>query len=974
MIRRAQATADDDRLRTLESVLGCLSVAVVALDCDARVVAVNSAFAHLHIHKGVCPAVGSAFVSFLRPEDHRLFDAALEAGAAGKPHARFVALSTGLCRLDISLTVWRDDYFIVEVIADPQPSPPPSSAERFADIPLRSIFDSSGTGLALVSLDGRWLRANGVICTLLGYSEAQLQATTFMALTHPDDLEVGKQLIDELKRGARPGATLHKRYIHRDGRVVWVRLTVGLVRDDQGQPTCFVSQLEDITENWQLRETLMGSELKFLTLAENSPNIIVRYDRNLLRTYVNPTFLLLTGMSYDESIGVSPAEDDRGYFNRLRHVVATGETAQFLDSWSLSDSRESVSCAVSLTAERSQSGEVIGVLALAHDITELRKQQVLEDARLGIFEKMASGASLEDTLALLVGYLQLALPSRSCRVQLAEPRGPESATHEGAAALAASSPAAGWSEPIIDKQGHVLGTFEVSQTPGSAPDESDIQRVRQTCHIAAIAIERWRSESLLRERERRYRDIFDHTLDMLCLLEMSPDACLRCVEVNPALLRALGKAHGDVIGESLASIFGRLSAQTIQALCERCIAAGRVVESDECMVLRHDVRQLHLTLVPVVDSARLAPQILVISRDITQLTRARQKELERQHDINTLVENSPDAVARLSAHGDVLYVNARLRTWLGGVGPELVGMPMDAVAPGNHQAQLFRELVAQVIHENKATEQEFRLSGLTTAPKVVLIHFVPELDGQRVVSVLAVGRDISKLRAAERRLAKSNAHLRDLSTRRETAREEERKLIAREIHDELGQHLTALRMGISLLRFQFGASTPELTPQVERLMALTDKTIQVVRDVSTSLRPSALNLGLVSGLEWLTSEFVTLTRVPCVLHLPSIPLMLPDTHVTAAFRIVQESLTNIARYAEATQVSVTLSPQETHWLLEVEDNGKGFDPEAVTRQTLGLAGMRERGVMLGGKVIIFSHPGHGTTVQAFIPMHKDTYS
>jgi PAS domain S-box-containing protein len=439
------------------------------------------------------------------------------------------------------------------------------------------------------------------------------------------------------------------------------------------------------------------------------------------------------------------------------------------------------------------------------------------------------------------------------------------------------------------------------------------------------------------------------------------------------LLRALGKAHGEVIDESLASIFGRLSAQKIQALCEQCTVVGRVIESDEGMVLRDEVRQLHLTLVPVADSARVAPRILVISRDITLLARARQKELERQHDINALVENSPDAIVRVSAHGQVLYVNAQLKKWVGGAWPELIGMPMDAVAPLNNQAQLFRELVAQVIQQNKATEQEFLLSGLKAAPKVVLIHFVPEVDGQRVVSVLAVGRDISKLRAAERRLANSNAQLRDLSTRRETAREEERKLIAREIHDELGQHLTALRMGISLLRFQFGASTPELTPQVERLMVLTDKTIQVVRDVSTSLRPSALNLGLVSGLEWLTTEFVTLTRVPCTLHLPSIPLTLPDTHITAAFRIVQESLTNIARYAEATQVSVTLSPQETHWLLEVQDNGKGFDPDAVGRKTLGLAGMRERGLMLGGKVIIFSHPGHGTTVQAFIPMHKDTY-
>ena len=159
---------------------------------------------------------------------------------------------------------------------------------------------------------------------------------------------------------------------------------------------------------------------------------------------------------------------------------------------------------------------------------------------MGIFEKMATGASLEETLALLVGYLQLALPHRSCAVQLVEPHGPESAPHEDFAAPAADSPAAGWSEPIIDKQGHVLGTFELSQSPGCAPDESDIQRVRQTCHIAAIAIERWRSASLLRERERRYRDIFDHTLDMLCLLEMTPDGCLRCVEVNPTLLRALG--------------------------------------------------------------------------------------------------------------------------------------------------------------------------------------------------------------------------------------------------------------------------------------------------------------------------------------------------------------------------------------------------------------------------------------------------
>ncbi|WP_226477282.1 PAS domain S-box protein [Pseudomonas sp. MWU16-30323] len=855
-----------------------------------------------------------------------------------------------------------------------EPAATVSAAEQVTHIQLKSIFDSSGTGLALVALDGRWLRANGVTCRLLGYSEAQLQATTFMALTHPDDREVGISLVEELKRGARPSATMHKRYLHRDGQVVWVRLTVGLVRDEEGQPSCFVSQLEDITENWQLRETLMGSELKFLSLAESSPNIIVRYDRNLLRTYVNPTFLLLTGSSFHDAIGVAPNEESADYLRQLRQVLATGNPAQFLNSWAVEQNGEWVTCVVSLTAERNNAGEVVGVLALAHDITQLRKHQDLEEARLHIFEKMASDAPLDETLGLLVGYLKLALPNRACSVMLLDPQTLTLTPCTGAGLRDEWPPTPGqyasWSEPIMDTQGRVLGAFVVTNPQGVLPDDSDIQRVRQTCHIAAIAIERWRSESLLKHRERRYRDIFDHTLDMLCLLEVTEVDRLRCVEVNPALLRALGKPHGDVIGQTLERVFDRLSAGKVQDLCQRCLAAGRAMESEDTVVLRDEVRNLHFTLIPVADPEGMGQRILVISRDITLSSKARQKELERQHDISALVENSPDAIVRVSAQGEVLYVNAQLKKWVGSAWPDLPGKSIGAMAPLNAQAQLFCELVAQVVNDNKAAEQEFMLAGLKGAPKVLLIHFVPEVDGRRVVSVLAVGRDISKLRAAERRLANSNAQLRDLSTRRETAREEERKLIAREIHDELGQHLTALRMGISLLRFQFGATTPELTPQVERLMALTDKTIQVVRDVSTSLRPSALNLGLVSGLEWLTTEFVDLTHTPCLLHLPLSPMTLPDAQITAAFRIVQESLTNIARYAQATQVSVTLAPQDGHWLLEVQDNGVGFEPDAVGRQTLGLAGMRERGLMLGGKVIIFSHPGQGTTVQAFIPMQE----
>ena len=202
---------------------------------------------------------------------------------------------------------------------------------------------------------------------------------------------------------------------------------------------------------------------------------------------------------------------------------------------------------------------------------------------------------------------------------------------------------------------------------------------------------------------------------------------------------------------------------------------------------------------------------------------------------------------------------------------------------------------------------------------------------------------------------------------RESAREEERKLIAQEIHDELGQHLTAIRMGTSLLRFQYGEQLPLLSEQVARLLSLIDQTVQVVRNISTSLRPSILNMGIAASLEWLTDTFKQQWAIACELHIHPEKVELDDASATAAFRIAQESLTNIARHAEATRVSVTFEQTASGWTLEITDNGKGFDQRGQPTTTLGLLGMRERGLTLGGTTSISSHIGSGTTVQLRVP-------
>jgi signal transduction histidine kinase len=233
-----------------------------------------------------------------------------------------------------------------------------------------------------------------------------------------------------------------------------------------------------------------------------------------------------------------------------------------------------------------------------------------------------------------------------------------------------------------------------------------------------------------------------------------------------------------------------------------------------------------------------------------------------------------------------------------------------------------------------------------------------------------VAERTAELSAANRRLQESYALLQQLTTKRESAREEERKRISREIHDELGQHLTALRMGISTLRMQFAAGNPALGERIHELMALADQTIQVVREVAAALRPGALDAGLIAGVEWLAAEFEKRSGIPCRLELPKIQLDLDEERATALFRIVQESLTNVARHAKATSVLVLLAQEEEDCIVEVRDNGQGFDPTRAQKKSFGLVGMRERAYMLGGEISIHSDSGTGTSIKARIPIHN----
>ncbi len=230
-------------------------------------------------------------------------------------------------------------------------------------------------------------------------------------------------------------------------------------------------------------------------------------------------------------------------------------------------------------------------------------------------------------------------------------------------------------------------------------------------------------------------------------------------------------------------------------------------------------------------------------------------------------------------------------------------------------------------------------------------------------------RDITDRKRAQEERQRSIEQLRALAARLQSVREEERKRVAREIHDQLGQALTAIKIDLSTLVRELPAELKYQSKRTSSILKLLDETIQSVRRISTELRPGILDdLGLVAAVEWAGEEFEARTGTKCRLDLSEDSISIDPEQATAVFRIFQETLTNVARHAEASEIEVRLAKDDRELTLEVHDNGRGIPEGKLSNgKSLGILGMRERALLLGGDLSISGTPGKGTTVRVRIP-------
>lgn len=333
-----------------------------------------------------------------------------------------------------------------------------------------------------------------------------------------------------------------------------------------------------------------------------------------------------------------------------------------------------------------------------------------------------------------------------------------------------------------------------------------------------------------------------------------------------------------------------------------------------------------------------------------------------------------DAIITVDERQRIVLFNAAAEHVFGCPKQEAIGAPLDWFIPERFRAQhgahvrgfggsstVTRRMgVQRIVTGLRRNGEEFPIDAS--------ISQITEGDAKFYTVIL---RDVTERVNAVNALSRSREELREFAAAAASVREQEKSRIARELHDELAQALTALKMDLNWLEEKLPAGAEQLAAKARTMQTMLDGTVAATRRISADLRPLMLDdLGLLPAMEWLAQNFTDRTGIVCDLDIRSPDLDLEEPYATAVFRILQESLTNVSRHAQAALVEVSLDRIADQIELQVRDNGRGFSPDDPRKpNSYGLLGLRERAYLLNGSLEIDSKAGVGTTISVRIPLN-----
>jgi len=930
------------------------------------------------------------------------------------------------------------------------------SKERF-----RQAFENAALGMALVSLDGRFLKVNRYLCDILGYSEEELLARTFSDITHPDDVDISMRALRKMLAGEMDRLWLEKRCLHKRGQEVWVNLSASLLRDKSGEPLYFVTQTQDITSHKRQESQIEAARTYLQTLQESSPDSIIATDAKGRVMVFNQGAEELLGYRAAEIIGQAvdrlyPSKEDARDVMQAMRANAKGCVRNLETTLRHKEGRD-IPVLISAAILRDADGREQGTVGYSKDITERKSKEARQAHLRSLLTTMNQVKHLvmheKNVPAMLQGACEILKRNSICNVAWIGLLGE---TDQTVRAVARAGEAAAGVHLEFSLQepgptGYCVRTalrerrpFLVKDVRESQPcadctiraklphggtltvpllyheqcygvlviysaypwmlDKEETELLSELAGDLAMGLRAAEAEATLRKSEAKYRDLVETAQDLIWQCDVEG----RFTFLN----RAWEKTHGYKVEEMLGKRFTELQTPEVAARNIKefsLLLSGGSLREHETTIIAKSGNVIHLVLnaMPLYDADRNIVGVQGTAHDITERVRSednRRTASDILHALNAtpdVRDAFPVVASRLKAITGCARISLALldesREWftifaLDRPRAELdrnTRLHLSAASAAEDllagRPHLTPDLAAEC---DRPTARALYRAGHRSRVNLPL-HVRDQVIGslnlswtqlagydERQLSLLgqiadAVGLAVERNRLFERVHAGSE-QLRQLAQQVVSAQEEERQRVSHELHDEAGQALVALQISLQSLLTDLPPESETLRAQLREAVALTNTTMERIRQLAHDLRPPALDtVGLNATLEGFCLDFGRRTRLSIAYEGTELP-SLSDAARICFYRVLQEALTNVARHAQADHVRIVLSSDTDTVSLSVEDDGQGFDLQADTSvsanaQGIGLLGMRERLKLLGGWLDVESRQGKGTCLVAHVP-------